>query len=163
MAGNNMKILSLYPYLLGQCWVFDDSRTGLKEEAFVLGMSEMISRLVTEKNIPDADKGFAMHFSDEPFDGADAELTWLRSDDDQVVPGEDGSASQMLGNWYRGVVAGQEMLGWLCPAMLLYYSSAPARIFVKAEPLPPGVDPIWHVSMNDLPARRFVSAPGDRR
>lgn len=156
-----MKILTLYPYLLdGKTWVFDDARTGLKEEAFVLGMSEMISRLVAEKSIPAAAKGFALHFSDEPFAGADAELTWLRSDDSQVVPGQDGSASQMLGNWYRGVVAGEEMEGWLCPALGCYFAAAPARIFVKAEPLPPGVDPIWPVSVEDLIARRFVSAPG---
>jgi len=41
-----MPVLTIYPYLLGQTWVFDDPRTGLKEEAFVLGMTEMISRLV---------------------------------------------------------------------------------------------------------------------
>ena len=156
MAGDNMKILTLYPYLQDQCWVFDDERTGLKEEAFVLGSSDVLTRLVKEKDIPDAEKGFAMHFSDQPFDGADAELAWLRSDDSQVVPGQDGSATQTHGNWYRGAVAGQEMEGWLCPALGLYFGSAPARIFVKIEPLPPGVDPIWNVAGN-RPARRFVS------
>lgn len=159
MAGNNMKILMLYPYLLEQCWVFDDERTGLKEEAFVLGMSEMIFRLVKVKDIPDAETGFAMHFSDGPFDGADAELAWLRSDDSQVVPGQDGSATQTHGNWYQGEIAGENMKGWLCPALGLYFGSAPARIFVRIEPLPPGVDPIWRVSVGDRPARRFVSAP----
>ena len=29
------------------------------------------------------DSGFALHFSDQPFDGFDAELSWLRSDDVQ--------------------------------------------------------------------------------
>jgi len=47
--------LTIYPYLLnGSCWVFDDERTGLKEEAFVLGMSEMISSVVEAKAIPNA-------------------------------------------------------------------------------------------------------------
>ena len=102
-----------------------------------------------------------MHFSDEPFEGADAELTWLRSDDAQVVPGADGSAAQIFGNWYRGTVAGQEMCGWLCPALGLYFTAAPHHLFVKADPLPPGVDPVWKASMEDLvAARRFVSAPG---
>lgn len=159
MAGNNMKILTLYPYLRGQCWVFDDERTGLKEEAFVLGSSDVLTRLVGAKNIPDAARGFALHFSDEPFGDYDAELAWLRSDDSQVVPGQDGSATQTHGNWYQGAVAGQEMEGWLCPALGLYFGSAPARIFVRIEPLPPGVDPIWRVSVDELPARRFVSAP----
>ncbi len=38
--------LTLYPYLKDSCWVFDDARTGLKEEAFVLGATEMITRVV---------------------------------------------------------------------------------------------------------------------
>jgi hypothetical protein len=57
--GHSMRILTLYPYLFGKTWVFDDVRTGLKEEAFVLGMSEMITRLVTKKAIQNAEKGFA--------------------------------------------------------------------------------------------------------
>ena len=48
-----MPQLTVYPYLYEQtCWVFDDKRTGLKEEAFVLGMTEMISRLVKAKSLP---------------------------------------------------------------------------------------------------------------
>jgi len=38
--------LTIYPYKHHDCWVFDDPRTGLKEEAFVCGATEMISRLV---------------------------------------------------------------------------------------------------------------------
>jgi hypothetical protein len=152
-----MKLLTIYPYLLDNSWVFDDARTGLKEEAFVLGSSEMMTRLVEAKDIPQADKGFALTFSDEAFDGHDAELTWQRSDDSQVLPGKDGSASQIFGNWYKGMVAGEEMKGWLCPALGLYFHAAPARIFVKAEPLHAGLDPIWHVSRDDAMAVRFVS------
>jgi hypothetical protein len=49
---SHQRVLTLYPYLLdGTCWVFDDERTGLKEEAFVLGMTEMISRAVDGKGI----------------------------------------------------------------------------------------------------------------
>jgi hypothetical protein len=154
-----MRISTVYPYLQARTWIFDDARTGLKEEAFVLGMSEMITRLVETKGISEAKNGFALDFSDEPFEGADAELKWLRSGDPQVVPGRDGSASQVFGNWYGGNVAGQQMEGWLCPALGLYFHAAPQRLFVKAEPLPAGVDPIWHVSREDAQAVRFVSAP----
>jgi hypothetical protein len=154
-----MDLLTIYPYLLGDTWVFDDPRTGLKEEAFVLGMTEMISRLVEVKRIPQAAKGFSLQFGAEPFEGADAELTWIGSDDDQVVPGKDACASQMFGNWYRGVVAGEEMEGWLCPALGLYFTSAPTRFFVRAEPLPERVDPVWHINRNAPVTRRFVSAP----
>ncbi len=152
-----MPVLTIYPYLLGQTWVFDDPRTGLKQEAFVLGMTEMISRLVEAKAISHAGQGFTLSFSDEPFDGADAELTWLRSDDSQIVPGRDGSASQLFGNWYGGIIAGEPMEGWLCPALGLYFKAAPPRLFVKAEPLPAGVDPIWHVRPEEAMAVRFVS------
>src|ERR1700674_4667641 len=121
---------TIYPYLLGNTWAFDDSRTGLKGEAFVLGMYEMISRLVEAKDVPRAAKGFTLQFGSEPFEGADAELTWLRSGDPEVLPGRDGSASQNFGNWYTGNVVGQEMQGWLCPALGLYFKAAPSRIFV---------------------------------
>jgi len=43
---------TIYPYKLHETWVFDDPRTGLKEEAFVCGATEMISRLVSTKRIP---------------------------------------------------------------------------------------------------------------
>ena len=153
-----MAILTLYPYLQGTPWVFDDRRTNLKAEAFVLGSSEVLTRLVELKSIPNAEKGFTLHFSDEPFDGFDAELKWLRSDDAQVVPGQDGSATQVAGNWYSGVIGGQELQGWLCPAMGLYFGVAPSHIFVKVESLHVGVNPIWNVPHDDIPPRRFVSA-----
>ena len=154
-----MKMLTLYPYRIGHTWVFDDQRTNLKEEAFVLGSSEVLTRLVELKKLPNADQGFTLHFAGEPFEGFDAELKWLRSDNTQVLPGQDGSASQMMGNWYSGVIDGEEMSGWLCPALLKYFLLAPHRIYVGVAHLPAGVDPIWHVNPADLPPRRFVSAP----
>jgi hypothetical protein len=140
------RLLRLYPYLLnGSCWVFDDERTGLKEEAFVLGASEMISRLVAARGLPDADRGFALSFSDTPFPGFDVELQWLRSDG-------------VAGNWYAGEIAGARMEGWLCPALLLYFTEPPRRIFVRCDPLPAGVDPLWNPPPGATP-RRFVEAP----
>ncbi len=151
-------MLTLFPYLLSSVWVFDDERTSLKEEAFVLGMTEMISRLVESKSILNAAKGFALSFSNQPFDGYDAELKWLKSDDSQIVTGQDGTASPLAGNWYQGIVAGEEMTGWLCPALGLYFNLAPKSIFVRADPLPPGVSPIWQPPPGQR-ERRFVSAP----
>ena len=57
---SNQRILTLYPYLYPgtACWVFDDARTGLKEEAFVEGTSEMITRVIEQKKIARAAKGF---------------------------------------------------------------------------------------------------------
>ena len=155
-----MPRLTIYPYFHEEsCWVFDDQRTGLKEEAFIFGMTEIITRVVVTKAIPNAAKGFALTFGVEPFDH-DVELTWLSPTEAvkagaAVIPG--------VGNWYRGVVCGEEMVSWLCPALFLYFPEAPKKIFAKAEPLPAGVDPIWHVEANDPAARRFVSASGEIR
>ena len=64
---------TIYPYLSsGKTWVFDDARTGLKAEAFVAGCSEAITLLAQAKSIPAAERGFALSFSDRPFDGHDA-------------------------------------------------------------------------------------------
>jgi hypothetical protein len=158
-----MSVLTIYPYLLeNACWVFDDERTGLKEEAFVLGMSEMITRLVESKGIEGARRGFALGFSLEPFEGQDAVLHWLKRDETQVFWQPDGSLGQVCGNWYGGVVAGLEMEGWLCPALFLYFQTPPEKIYVRAEPLPAGIDPIWHVDRDAAGTRRFISAPAEQ-
>lgn len=152
--------LTLYPYVYdgSDTWVFDDERTGLKEEAFVLGMSEMIFRMVEAKSIENAPGGIAITFSGEEFAGYDARLDWVRSDDEQVVPGRDGSASRTAGNWYAGEVAGERMEGWLCPALGLYFQTAPRAIYVRVGPLPEGIDPIWHLQRDETTVRRFVAA-----
>jgi len=62
------------------------------------------------------------------------------------------------GNWYRGLLRGILLEGWLCPALLLYFPVAPKKLFVRAEPLPSGVDPIWHIDSDDPSQRRFMSA-----
>jgi hypothetical protein len=141
------ETLTLYPYRKDSCWVFDDARTGLKEEAFVLGATDMITRVVTSKAIPDADRGFALTFAAEPFDGHDVELRWLRPD-------------PAGGNWYAGDVVGQPMEAWLCPALLLYFRTPPDRIFVHCEALPPGIEPIWSPPPG-VSGRRFVEASAD--
>lgn len=146
------KALTIYPYLIDPVWVFDDERAGLKEEAFVCGASEMISRIVENKKIPNAARGFSMTFSDQQIADFDVELVWLRKDETQILPG----------NWYRGIVAGKEMECWLCPALQLYFSGAPSTLFVRADPLPPGHDPIWHVDPADPRQRRLVSADGGK-
>ncbi len=139
--------LTLYPYLIDRsCWVFDDERTGLQEEAFVLGASEMITALVEAKAIPDARQGFALAFSGQSFDGHDVRLVWQRPD------------PSGQGNWYVGEVTGRQMECWLCPALLLYFVTPPREIFVRADPLPAGVNPRW-TPPEGVTGRRFVEAP----
>ena len=140
--------LTIFPYLIDPIWVFDDERAGLKEEAFVCGASEMISRIVEARRLPNANLGFSLLFSDVPLAEFDVELSWLRSDETQIIPG----------NWYRGIVAGEAMDCWLCPALELYFAAAPPKLYVRADPLPAGLDPIWHVDPSDPQQRHFVSA-----
>jgi len=154
-----MSVMTLYPYLYRNlCWVFDDMQTGLKEEAFVLGASEMISALIDAKGIPNAQRGFALSFCDEPFDH-DVELTWISPHEAARATGQNVGHLPGVGNWYTGIVAGEKMVAWLCPALYEYFTHAPARIFVKAQKLPAGIDPIWHVGSHDPRARRYMSAP----
>lgn len=134
--------MTIHPYLQNGLWVFDDSRAGLKAEPFVEGATEMVSKLVSAKNIPAAEKGFALSFADKPFAGHDVELAWIHAD-------------EVEGNWYEGMVAGEPMVCWLCPALFCYFETAPKRIYVGAEPLPPGVNPIWEPKPGEE-TRRFV-------
>lgn len=138
--------MTLYPYYLAPrtCWVFDDPATNLKAEEFVLGISEMIDRIVAHKGLPAARNGIAMTFSGSGLAGHDALLTLLHP----PIPS---------GNWYGGEVAGEWMAGWLCPALFKYFDTAPARIFVRCEPLPVGVNPIWDTRSGE--GMRFVG-PG---
>jgi hypothetical protein len=197
-----MPNLTIYPYLLdGACWVFDDEPHGLKEEAFVLGMTEMISRVVVVKGLfenrrglspfvesaasleaaqkgtvpfsaagsrtvpdgcSDAARGIALTFGVEPFDH-DVQLAWISPEEAAEARHYPVDWLPQVGNWYRGMIFGEEMIGWLCPALFLYFPAAPPTIYAKAEPLPAGLDPIWHVAADDPRARRFVSAPGVSR
>ena len=109
------SIMIIYPYRHAGTWVFDDSNTGLVREPFVAGVPEMIDHLV--KDIPDADKGFRMLFSAQPFPGYMMKVTWQRA--------ESG------GNWYYSEQLGIE--GWLCPALFRYFKEAPKEIYVRVE------------------------------
>ena len=112
-------IMVIAPYRYKGTWVFDDPRFGLVREPFVAGVPAMIDALVAD--IPDADKGFRLTFSANPFPEFEKKLTWLRGD--------------LQGNYYK--LDDPPMEGWICPAMFKYYDKPPAEVYVKAEPLPP--------------------------
>ncbi len=108
----------IVPYWSCGTWVFDDERVGLQQEPFVAGIPEMIDELV--KDIPNAKAGFRLTFSGGPFPGYQRELIWVREEAD--------------GNWYQ-TVDEPVREGWLCPALFCYFSEAPKRLFVRADPL----------------------------
>lgn len=109
-------LMVIQPYWHQGTWVFDDESVELDKEPFVQGIPEMIDELV--KDIPNARSGFVLLFSSMPFAGYQVELTWLRE--------------EYGGNWYR--VKDQPTGGWLCPALFRYFETAPASLYVKAEP-----------------------------
>jgi hypothetical protein len=111
------SLMVIQPYRLAGTWVFDDPGAGLHQEPFVAGVPEMIDVLV--KEIPDADGGFRLLFSAQPFPDYQKKLTWLRGDKG--------------GNYY--LMDEPRMEGWLCPGLFRYYESAPQALFVKAEKL----------------------------
>ena len=113
-AMNSLFVIA--PYKYEGMWVFDDPAVGLSKEPFIAGIDTMIDKVVA--SIPDADKGFRAIFSATPFPGADFKLEWRRE--------ESG------GNWYYSDQF--KMEGWLCPAHLKYFPSAPREIYVKVEP-----------------------------
>lgn len=111
------SIMVIAPYRHQGTWVFDDDSAGLVKEPFVAGIPEMIDVLV--EDIPNADKGFRLLFGAAPFPGHQKKLTWLRGDSG--------------GNYYA--LDNPPMEGWICPAMFKYYAKAPAKLYVRAEPM----------------------------
>jgi hypothetical protein len=103
------------PYKYHGMWVFDDPRVGLVQEPFVSGADTMIDRVVAD--LPDAARGFTLLFSSGPFPGHQFQLDWRRSDSG--------------GNWYYSEQLDTE--GWLCPALLRYFSEAPQHLYVQVR------------------------------
>jgi hypothetical protein len=120
----------------------------------------MISNLLKAKGTPNAERGFTLSFSDEPFEH-DVELDWLCPEEAAGAINQPISSLPATGNRYSGIVAGEKMVAWLCPALYEYFREAPKRIYVRAEKLPEGVDPIWHINSDDPQARRYMSAEFD--
>ena len=115
---NAINVIAPYKHL--GMWVFDDPRVGLAQEPFVSGADTMIDQIVRE--IPGAEGGFALIFSEAPFPGHQFKLTWQRED--------------RGGNWYYSDVLDLE--GWLCPALLRYFAHAPQELYVQVKKLAEG-------------------------
>jgi len=110
------SLFAIAPYKFAGMWVFDDSRVGLVQEPFVSGADTIIDVLTAD--IPDAEVGFRLVFSAEPFPGYTARFEWLRP--------------EFGGNWYAWPEGNLE--GWLCPALFKYFEAAPKEIYVQALP-----------------------------
>ena len=111
---NEINIIAPYKYL--GLWVFDDPKVGLVQEPFVGGADTILDNLVG--HIPNADNGFAMVFSANPFAGHQYRFEWRRPD--------------RSGNVYYSPDLNLE--GWLCPALLRYFDGPPPELFVQVKP-----------------------------
>ena len=107
------------PYWHADTWVFDDEHFGLVQEPFVSGAPEIIDTLVSHSEIPRAQDGFTLIFSEQPFPGHQATIV--------------RTTEELGGNWYR--LDGSTMEGWLCPALGHYFHEAPEKIYVHAKAL----------------------------
>jgi hypothetical protein len=107
------SIVAIHPYKAAGLWVFDDPAVGLRQEPFVSGADAIIDRLV--QDIPDAESGFTIVFSANPFPGFNVEFEWRRQ--------------EMGGDWYYCPTL--KMEGWLCPALLKYFDAPPPRIYAQ--------------------------------
>ena len=109
------QIMTISPYKLHNTWVFDDYNYSLKAEPFVSGAPEVIDELV--KDINNAESGFRLIFSLQPFPGYKAKLKWTNA--------------EYNGNWYCWDTL--KLNAWLCPALLCYFNIPPKLIYCKAE------------------------------
>jgi hypothetical protein len=111
------SIFVIKPYNWEGQWVFDDPSVGLVREPFVAGADRMID--VATNHIPNAERGFLAFFSASSFPDAQIVLDWVR---------EDGG-----GNVYQWEE--RDMEGWLCPALLRYFSEPPKKLYIQVKAL----------------------------
>lgn len=109
-------VIVIHPYKYNTMWVFDDERTGLYREPFVSG-AEMILDLFAS-SIPQAEQGFELIFSAQPFPGHQEAFERQES--------EDG------GTWYFSPTF--QIRGWLCAALFKYFQEAPERLYAQFKP-----------------------------
>jgi len=111
----NNSLFAIFPYKENGQWMFDDNSRGLLKEPLVCGI-DLMAEKISEK-IQDAENGFRLIFSANPFPNFTVELEWRRS--------------EFSGNWYWSERF--QMEGWLCPALGKYFADAPRKLFGRAE------------------------------
>lgn len=113
---NQINIIA--PYLWNGVLVFDDPKVGLDREPFIMGAD--IALMTVAQFVGVDSSSFILIFSAQKFPGYQAVADWIRE-------GEGG-------NWYRVSFGENSAEGWLCPALLKYFESAPQQIFFQIKP-----------------------------
>lgn len=99
-------------------WCFTDRERGLVKEPLVAGIPEILEELILDNDIPmkKAVKGLRVVFAGKEFPGAQIKLTRGKK--------ESGGA------WYS---TDDELEGWLCPALLKFFKTAPTKLYVAVK------------------------------
>lgn len=105
------SIFVIHPYRWKGTWVFDDEEKGLDKEPFVMGIPDIIDRIVGNAN------RFTCYFAATPIPSQHATL-------DRREPDSGGT-------WYQHRETG--LKGWLCPALFKYFPTAPETINIRFE------------------------------
>jgi hypothetical protein len=106
----------IHPYWYCGSLVFDDPTVGLEKEPFVAGTDTALAMLA--KAVGGCEKRFTLVFSKLAFPGHQLRAT--------------RGKAEAGGYWYRWDALGVD--GWLCPALFLYFKTAPQHLYVQIKP-----------------------------
>ena len=106
-------IHAIHPYWHKGSLVFDDEAVGLRQEPFVAGAD--VALRILSAAIPGCDKRFTIRFSSKKFPGY--QYSFARG------------KAECGGHWYSCVQV--PMRGWLCPALLKYFKTAPKTLWIE--------------------------------
>ena len=113
---NNNSIFVIYPFRKHGTWVFNDEVKNLVEEPFVFGADIIINKIVNDINCQQCK--FIFSTSELP-------------EYDTVLEKVNTNSKINIGTYYR--CSKTKLVGWLCPALSLYYKESPEKIYVKIE------------------------------
>lgn len=131
---NQTQIRTLEPYFCAGEWAFDDDTTGLVQEAFVCGMSEILDFCLEDSGIDpeEVEGGFKLTFSKDKWPDSTHSLTWLGASmggNDYELDSE--CRNLLIHNSDRRYDVPEGMKGWLCPALYHYFDDAPEKIYLS--------------------------------
>jgi hypothetical protein len=113
----NNSVFTIHPFKKDGMWVFNDEARNLVEEPFVFGSDIIINRLLNDEQC----QRCRFIFSSQELPEYDTVLEKVGQ----------GSKVINIGTYYR--CKKTQLMGWLCPALNLYYKESPEKIYVKIE------------------------------
>jgi len=118
---NSMMTIEIYRH--AGTWCFTDEARGLLHEPFVLGIPEMIDKIIESTNKNNEEDRYRITFSAQEFPLCSTKLH-KREDD-------------CGGSWYElesALATEINQRGWLCPATLKFFSDFPDTIYFDVNP-----------------------------